>query len=47
MSLVTGSPVGTVNAQETIFPYGAPNVYIQDSRATPLWNPDAKVFIGA
>lgn len=41
MSLVTGTPLGTVNSQEELYIEGAPTIYIQDYRATPLFNPDA------
>lgn len=44
MALVTGTPIGTIEAQETLFAYGAPNIYFQDANATPLWNPDAQGF---
>lgn len=44
MTLVTGSPLGTLTTQESLYAYGAPNVYIQDATALPLYNPDAQSF---
>jgi hypothetical protein len=44
MPLVTGSAIGNVDAQEDIFLEGSPTIYFQDSRATPLFNPDADGF---
>lgn len=40
MALVTGTPIGNVDSQEELYLEGAPYIYIQDSRATPLFNPD-------
>jgi hypothetical protein len=40
MALITGTPVGTLTAQESLFVDSAPYIYIQDSRANPLYNPD-------
>ena len=40
MSLVTGTPPGTTTSQEELYFDGAPNVYIQDYSANPLYNPD-------
>lgn len=42
--LVTGSPLGTINAQEELYIEGAPYLYFQDADAPPLWNPDADGF---
>src|SRR3990172_8888908 len=42
--LVTGAPLGTINAQEEIYLDGAPYLYFQDATASPLWNPDADGF---
>ncbi len=44
MALVTGTPLGTITAQEDIFLEGAPTIYIQQYEATPLFNPDADGF---
>lgn len=40
MSLVTGTPIGTVVSQEELYIEGAPTIYIQDYHANPLFNPD-------
>ena len=42
--LVTGAPVGQINAQEEIYLDGAPYLYFQDGTATPLNNPDGDGF---
>lgn len=42
--LVTGSPLGTINAQEELYIEGAPYLYFQDADSPPLWNPDADGF---
>ena len=42
--LVTGAPVGTINAQEEIYVDSAPYLYFQDATPAPLWNPDADGF---
>ena len=44
MALVTGSPIGNLDLQEDIFVEGAPNIYIQDANANPLFNPDVGGF---
>lgn len=44
MGLQTGSPVGNIISQEEIYIEGAAYVFIQDSRATPLNNPDADSY---
>jgi len=41
MTLVTGTPLGTITSQTEIYIEGAPNVYFQDATATPLNNPDS------
>lgn len=38
--LVTGVPVGNIDAQEEIYVEGAPYLYFQDANADPLNNPD-------
>lgn len=40
MSLVTGTPLGSVVSQEELYIEGAPYIYIQDYHANPLFNPD-------
>jgi len=40
-SLITGSAIGNVDTQETIFFEGSPTFYIQQYEATPLYNPDS------
>lgn len=42
--LVTGAPVGNIDAQEEIYLDGAPYLYFQDATATPLNNPDGDGF---
>ncbi len=42
--LVTGAPLGTINAQEEIYLNSAPYLYFQDATAPLLWNPDADGF---
>lgn len=44
MAITTGSPIGTLDTQEDLYLEGAPYIYFQDSRATPLYNPDADGF---
>jgi hypothetical protein len=44
MALVTGTPLGTITAQEDIYLEGAPTIYIQQYEASPLFNPDADGF---
>jgi len=44
MTLITGTPGGTVNTMNDLFIQGAPSVYFQDNRSTPLFNPDADGF---
>jgi len=43
-SIVTGSAVGNVVSQEELYLEGSPYIYFQDSRATPLNNPDAQGY---
>lgn len=38
---VTGSPIGNLVTQEELYIEGSPFLYIQDYRASPLFNPDA------
>ncbi len=40
MALVTGTPLGNVDSQDEIYLEGAPNIYIQQYEASPLFNPD-------
>lgn len=42
--LVTGAPVGSINAQEEIYLTSAPYLYFQESDANLLFNPDADGF---
>lgn len=42
--LVTGAPVGQINAQEELYITDAPYLYFQDATATPLNNPDGQGF---
>lgn len=44
MSLVTGSPAGTIQTSEDITLQGAPWIYFQDYEAGPYFNPDADGF---
>jgi len=44
MSLVTGTPVGNLDTQETLFSSLAPTIFIQDNTASPLFNPDSDNF---
>lgn len=44
MSLVTGSPIGNLDVQESIYVESAPSIYFQDYNASPLSNPDADGF---
>lgn len=44
MSLVTGTPIGNLDAQEDVYLEGAPTIFFQDSFANPLKNPDASGF---
>jgi len=44
MALVTGTPVGNLDAQEDIYLSDAPSIYFQDYTADPLWNPDGDGF---
>lgn len=41
MALITGSPVGNVDTQEEVYLEGSPYIYIQQTEANPLNNPDA------
>jgi hypothetical protein len=44
MALITGTPLGTIIAQDEIYIEGAPYIYYQDSNAPLLFNPDANGF---
>jgi len=44
MALVTGTPIGTITTQESLFVDSAPTIYIQNSLANPLKNPDSNNF---
>ena len=44
MTLVTGTPVGSITSSEDLYLEGAPTIYFQDYNATPLKNPDADGF---
>lgn len=44
MALVTGTPLGNITTQDEIYVEGAPNLYIQQTEATPLNNPDGAGF---
>jgi len=44
VTIATGTPIGTIQTQESTYAYGSPYIYIQDATATPLWNPDAQGF---
>lgn len=44
MSLVTGTPIGSIETAEGLFLSDAPSIYFQDYTATPLKNPDANGF---
>lgn len=41
MALVTGTPIGNVDAQDEIYLDGSPYFYLQQTEADPLNNPDA------
>lgn len=41
MALITGSPVGNVDEQDEIYLEGSPFIYIQQTEANPLNNPDS------
>ncbi len=43
-SLVTGTPIGGSLTQENTYIEGAASIYVQDYRATPLFNPDAQGY---
>lgn len=44
MALVTGTPLGTINAQDDIYLDTAPSLWFQDNDANPLNNPDGDGF---
>lgn len=41
MALITGTPLGNIDPQDEIYLEGAPYIYIQQTEANPLNNPDA------
>ena len=43
-NLVTGTPIGSGITQENTYIEGASNIYVQDYRANPLFNPDAQGY---
>ena len=43
-ALVTGSAIGNVDAQDEIYVEGSPYIYIQQTEASPLNNPDGDGF---
>lgn len=44
MALQTGTPLGNVDSQEEIYIEGAPYIFIQQTEANPLYNPDANGY---
>ena len=44
MALVTGTPLGTINAQDDIYLDTAPSLWFQDFSADELNNPDGDGF---
>ena len=42
--MITGTPVGNLDSQEEVYVEGAPNLYIQQTEANPLKNPDPDGF---
>lgn len=46
MALVTGTPLGVINAQDDIYIDTPPSLWFQDVAADPLNNPDADGFYG-
>jgi len=44
MALVTGTPLGQINAQDEIYIDAAPTIYFQDYNANHLNNPDGDGF---
>ena len=45
--IATGTAIGNVVSQEDLYLEGAPYIYFQDDRATPLNNPDAQSYYWA
>lgn len=43
-ALVTGTPQGNIDSQDEIYVEGSPYIYIQQTEASPLNNPDADGF---
>jgi len=35
MGMVTGTPIGTLDVQESLYVYSTQNIYMQESTATP------------
>ena len=44
MGLSTGTPLGSITTQESIYLEGAPYIYFQDATANELNNPDAQTY---
>lgn len=44
MSLSTGTPLGNVDTQDEIYVEGSPYIFIQQTEATPLNNPDGSGY---
>jgi hypothetical protein len=44
MGLITGTPLGSITNQESIYLEGAPYIYFQDYIANELNNPDAQTY---
>jgi len=44
VSLVTGTPLGSITSSEDLYLEGAPTIYVQDNSANPLKNPDTDNF---
>ena len=44
MAIVTGSAMGTLTQQETLYVEGAPTIFFQRYEAGPLYDPDANGF---
>lgn len=44
MSLSTGTPLGNVDTQDEVYVEGSPYIFIQQTEATPLHNPDGSGY---
>jgi len=44
VTLITGTPAGSVSSQEDLYLEGAPTIFFQDYDASPLFNPDSDGF---